>query len=215
MTPEDQFWWNWWVSIAIALGTISAVLIALFGQAFRAKFFPPQLSLNVVHPEGEKTKVRLTWFEDGKQKERWEDARYYHVQVQNNRRWSPANQTQVFLMQVEEPGPDGGFQTVWRGDIPLGWRHQEVFPPARSIGPKADADLCSVVKDKWLQLHPLVAPYNLNVQRREKSILILSLQARSNEGDSSILRIQIAWDGGWHDGSEEMKHHLTVNVIND
>lgn len=203
------------MSLAVAFGTISAVAIALFGQAFRAKYFPPKLSLTVIHPEGEKTKVRLTWFDGSEQKELWEDARYYHVNVQNSRRWSPANQTQVFLMQFEEPGPDGEFQTTWRGDIPLSWRHQEVFPPSRTIGPNADCDLCSVVKGKWLQFHPLVTPYNLDIQRLGKSIFILSMQARSNEGDSSILRVQVAWDGGWHDGSEEMKHHLTVKVLND
>ena len=25
-----QFWWNWWVSLAVAIGTIGAVLVALF-----------------------------------------------------------------------------------------------------------------------------------------------------------------------------------------
>lgn len=213
MSIEEQFWLNWWVNIAVAIGTISAVIVALFGQAFRAKFFPPKLALKLIHPEGEKTKQRLTWFDGNQQKERWEDVRYYHVQVQNYRRWSPANQTQVFLTKLEEPGPDDDLQVTWRGDIPIGWRHQDVHPTARTIGPAADCDLCSVVKGKWLQLHPLVTPYNLNAQRGEKSILVLTLQARSNEGDSSLVRIQIAWDGEWNDGADEMKRHLTVKVL--
>jgi hypothetical protein len=41
-TTQSQFlfWWNWWLHLAVAVGTIGAVLVALFGQAFRAKFFP-------------------------------------------------------------------------------------------------------------------------------------------------------------------------------
>ena len=213
MCPEDQFWWNWWVSIAVALGTISAVLVALFGQAFRAKFFPPRLVLQIARPKGEKIKVQLTWFEKGEPKECWEDARYYHIRVKNTRRWSPANQVQIFLTRVEEPGPDRKFQVTWLGDVPIRWRHQEVFPPSRTIGPAADCDLCSVVKGKSLQIYPLVAPYNLNVKRREKSIFVVSLQARSNEGDSSTVRVQISWDGKWEDGAEEMKSHLIVTKL--
>lgn len=215
MTSDIQFWWNWWVSAAVAIGTITAALVALFGQAFRSKFFPPRLALKLSVPEGEKARVCLTWFEQGESKERWEDARYYHLRVSNKRRWSPANKVQVFLIRMEEPGPDGEPQIAWTGDVPMRWRHQEVFPPARTIGPSADCDLCSVVKGKWLELLPLIAPYNLEVKRRQKSLVVLSLQARANEADSAILRVQISWDGGWEDGAQEMKRHIVVKVLDE
>lgn len=201
------------MAVAAAFGTIATVIVALFGQAFRTKFFPPRLTLQLLAAEGEKAKVRLAWLEQGVPKERWEDARYYHLQVSNKRRWSPASNVQVFLMRVEEPGPDGDLQLRWTGDIPMRWRHQEVFPPTRPIGPSADSDLCSVVKGKWLELLPLVAPFNLEIKRREKCLVVLSLQARGNEADSPILRVQISWDGGWEDGAQEMKRHLVVKVL--
>lgn len=50
-----QFWWNWWVSLTVAAGTIGAVIVALFGQAFRAKFFPAKLKLDLVSADGELT----------------------------------------------------------------------------------------------------------------------------------------------------------------
>lgn len=49
---------NWWVNVAVAAGTISAVLVALFGEAFRTKFFPPKLSLELANSNGEATRVQ-------------------------------------------------------------------------------------------------------------------------------------------------------------
>ncbi len=208
-----QFWMNWWVQLAVAVGTVGAVLVALFGQGFRAKYFPPKLSLTIPDPGGEKTIVRVV---SGQIPEgRPEDARYYRIRVSNRRRWSPANQVQVVLLRVEEPAADGQFAVSWAGDLPLTWTHQQLFPPLRTIGPDSQVDLCSVVKDKWLALHPLIAPYNLNVQRRDPAKLILWVQAKSNECDSPVLRVHIAWDGGWHDGAQEMKRHLILKVIED
>lgn len=210
-----QFWLNWGVQVAVAVATFAAVLVALFGQAFRAKFFPPKLTVRLADPQGEKTKVRLTWVENGAQKERSEDARYYHLAVRNDRRWSPANQVQVVLLSVEEPGADGRFVAIWTGDIPLGWRHQQVLSGARTVGPTGHVDLCSVVKTKWLQLHPLVAPFNLEVIRRNSANLILRVQARSNEADSEVLSVRVSWDGQWHDGATEMQRHLVIRVVTD
>jgi hypothetical protein len=213
VTPETQFWWNWWVSAAVAFGTVAAALVALFGQAFRSKFFPPRLSLSLVKPEGERTPVKLSWLENGEARSRLEEARYYHLRVSNDRRWSPANQVQVFLLRTEELGPDGELRTTWVGDVPMRWRSQETFPIARTIGPSADADLCCVVKGKWLELLPLVTPYSLAAKRNEATSIVLSLQVRANEADSGILRVQASWDGRWEDGAQEMMRHLVVKVL--
>ena len=90
----------------MAIGTLSAVIVALFSQAFRKKFFPPKLALQLVNPDGEKTHVQLTWYENNEKKELQKDARYYHLRVTNSRRWSSANQVQVILLQVDAPGPN-------------------------------------------------------------------------------------------------------------
>lgn len=214
LSNNFQFWMTWWVQLAVAVGTLSAVIVALFGQAFRAKFFPPKLSLNLVNQDGERTRVRLKWIENEVEQEREEDARYYHIRVSNARRWSVANQVHVVLLRVEEPGADGQFALSWTGDVPLGWRHQQVYPILRTIGPPSDVDLCSVVKDKWLQLHLLVVPYNWEVKRRTRTRLLLFLQARSDEADSTILRVEVSWDGQWHEGAQEMQRHLVLKVEN-
>lgn len=215
MDALQQFWANWWVQLAVAIGTIGAVVVALFGDAFRAKFFPPKLSIRLLSTSGEKTQVTLSWVENGQQLDRREEARYYHLHVTNARRWSPAHQTQIVLLAVEEPDASGRSEVVWSGDVPLRWRHQEVFPTLRTVGPDTCADLCSVVRGKWLQLQTLIAPHNLDVVRRSPTTMIVSIQARSNEADSNIARLKIAWDGKWHDGAQEMQKHLVVTEVSD
>jgi len=213
MASESQFWANWWIQAAVAVATFCTVLVALFGQGFRAKFFPPQLSLSLNDQGGELTKVQLSWMENGQLKQRMEDARYYHLRVNNKRRWSPAQQAQVFLTRMEAPSADGTMMPLWVGDIPISWRHKEVVPPQRTVGPEACADLCSVIKGKHWQLHPLVAPNNLPVVFTEAGTVIVSLQVRANEADSDVARFQISWDGHWHDGTAEMQRHFVVKPV--
>ncbi len=201
-----MFWWNWWVKFAVAIGTIGAVAVALFGQAFRAKFFPAKLSLRLADGNGEATRVRMAGGQD-------EQARYYHLRVSNSRRWSPAKEIQIVLLQVEEPGPSGALEVIWRGDIPISWRHQQLFPVARTIGAEAYADLCSVGEGGWLRLHLLLTPFNLEVSRQSASTLVLTLQARGSEVDSPVVRIRLAWDGRWHPGEVEMRRHMVVESI--
>lgn len=213
MDADSQFWWNWWVRLAAAIATTLAVLVALFGDWVRSRLFQPKLKLELRNPSGEKTKIR--WNEQTQQglKEMMAEVRYYHVRVSNQRRWPSATQVQVYLMLVEEPGPDSKPQITWSGDLPIQWVHQAINPLSRTIGAAYSCDLCSVVKDKYVQLHLLVSPHNLPVQRPGPMQLILSLQARGNEGVSAISRFQIAWDGKWADGDHEMMRHFVVRDI--
>ncbi|MGA2327057.1 MAG: hypothetical protein ABSH05_12315 [Bryobacteraceae bacterium] len=208
LTPDQQFWWNWWVSLAVAAGTLLAVVVAIFGEKLRAKFFPPRLSLRFICPEGEGT--TLTRKDSG---EVADDVRYYHLRVSNERRWSAAREVQVFLTRVEEPGPNGDLHVVWAGEVPIRWRDQEVVPLLRTIGADADCDLCRVGRNTGLSLMPLISPNNLNAHHQGSCRLVASLQARSNETDSEVARIEISWDGSWEHGDMEMKRHLAVRPL--
>jgi hypothetical protein len=207
LMPSWQFWWNWGAQVAIAVGTIAAVVVALFGDWLRGRLAPPKLVLKLRDGRGEKTPVTLT-APDGSTRETV--GRWYHLRVENERRWSPARQVQVFLLRVEEPDAAGEHKITWVGEIPMIWRHQQVSPWARTIGYPADCDLCSVVKEKWVELHPVLVPFALNAQRREPCNLIVTLQARGLETDSNLVRVKIAWDGAWADDAEEMTRHMTV-----
>jgi hypothetical protein len=211
MDPTTQFWWNWSVYAVTALGTIGAVIVALFGDRLRASMFPPKLELHLSSRTGGATQVALT-APDGTK--RTELARYYHVRLTNAAHWPKATQTQVYLLHVEAPGPDGELQVRWSGDIPVKWRWAQVHPLQRTIGPQAECDLCSIVRNKWLQIHPLVDPSGLKPYLQwpvgTPADFTLVLQARSNEGDSPIQSFRIQWDGKWEDGDAEMMRHLII-----
>jgi hypothetical protein len=213
-TPFDSSPYEFWIRFAGVIATFLAVLVALFGEVARKKFFAPKLRLRFDDPKGEGTTVRLTRTDAVIPQQKDLKARFYHLLVTNGRRWSPATQVQVLLLGVEEPRADGQFTPVWSGDIPVGWKNQEFFPPSRTLGPNSYIDLCSVREDGTFQLYPLFQPNNLRrVWKSERVRLRLSFQARSNESDSNVLRLEINWDGLWEDGAEEMRRHLIVTPL--
>lgn len=212
LTPEAQFWWNWWATALAGIGALSASAVALFGQAFRAKYFPPVLSLKVRCPEGVRVPVRLHSGSGEHEASDPEDARFYHITVSNSRRWSPATEVQVFLVAIDTLGLDGEVRQLWVGETPMRWRGQEYSPVARKIGTDWDCDICRIVKGKGLALSPLVVPYNLPVGHSGPCVLILALQARAMEADSDAVCVQIAWDGKWEDGAQEMRNHMTFKM---
>lgn len=208
MGQEQQFWWNWWVSVAVAVATFLAIATALFGTWLRAKIYPPVLRLRLLSAEGETGQIHR-----GTDEPR-ENARFYHMRVSNSRRLiSPATDVQVFLIRVEEPGPDGVLQGTWFGNVPMSWRDQQLYPLLRTIGPDIDCDLCTVGEKKWLTLSALIVPFTLQARREDPGIIVVSLQARSNQIDSPICRIQLAWNGRWDDGVSEMKSHLVIKEL--
>lgn len=209
MSPDLQFWLNWIVQAFIALGTVSAVLYALFGPWLRSRLFPPRLTLDLPDAKGMKTDVQVR--SDAGARDT--TALWYHVRVENKRRWSPATRVQVFLLRIEEPDASGRPATTWRGEVPILWSVNEAHPRERTIGYPALCDLCSLVKEKWLQLHPIIAVLAMKHQRREACDLTLHLQARGMEADSNLLCVRVTWDGGWEDDTEAMAKRLVVQVV--
>jgi hypothetical protein len=208
MGQEQQFWWNWWASVAVAVATFLAVAVALFGTWLRSKLFPPVLRLSLLSVEGEAGQIQRVG------NEARENARFYHVRVSNGRRLvSPATNVQVFLIRVEEPGPDGALQVAWFGNVPMTWRDQQLYPLLRTVGPGIDCDLCTVGEQNWLTLSVLIAPFSLQARREAAGTIVVSLQARSNQTDSPICRIQLAWNGRWDNGVSEMRRNLVIREL--
>ncbi len=204
--------YEWVFHAAIALGTFLAVIVALFGDWIKGRWFRPQLELELEAPRGVFQRSTVT-APDGTT--RLANARYYHLRVRNKARWPIATQVQVYLLRVEEPRADGQFALTWVGELPLRWRNQEIYPLARSIGPAADADLVNVLEEKWISVDPLITPIDFPLHRRRGPVqnVLLSLQARSAESDSPLKQISISWNGKWTDGEVEMANNLVVKVI--
>jgi hypothetical protein len=200
---DTQFFWYMVVNALVAVGTIGAVLVALFGSPLRAKFFAPVFKFNVLKLTGEACPLK------NPQQQHVADGRYYHLNVRNTRGWVPATHSQLRLIRIENPGPDGQPQVVWDGDIPMRRRQQEHYPTESVIGSPVHFDLCAIIKSDndptpKLQLMPIVIAYNLPMPWTGETHFTASFQLKCAERDSQVVRIHFNWDGIWHDGDAEV-----------
>ena len=206
---DPAFWWNWLVQSAIAVGTIGAVLIALFGVR------RPKLVIERRNRSGVTRDAYGAGQPPHKTVSRW-----YHVQVRNLRRtYAPARETQLYLISVEVPNAVGAYVQQWAGAIPLKIRDRGVVLVGSTIGPPIEYDLCSVYREtavggpRFFQLHPVIEPPNVTVNTDQPYKARLTLQARSIETDSEPFRVEIVWDGQWADDSDQMAtNHLIITA---
>jgi len=209
-----QFWTNWVVQLGIAVGTILAVIVALFGGWLRGHFMPPSLTLKLQDTRGVQSPCFLI---SPNGTRRQSESRWYCVKIENSRRWSPATQTQVLMLEIQEPDAAGEMKPIWFGAMPIKWRSEGHLPFGKTIGAWAECDVCSVIKggtgekEGWVAIHPAIPEPAMKVQRTSACRFVLVLQARRVEADSNVLRVEIAWDGRWADDSTQMARHLVIN----
>ena len=198
---DCQFFWYMVVNGLVALGTIGAVVIALFGKKFR----PPKLEIILPNPPGELAK----WSKEGKDQRAW----FYHARVINTRRWSPGINLSLNLIAVEEERSDHTFSEEWQGDVQIRWKHPTLYPQPNYIGKPVDYDLVSVDEGLFVSLHPIAGSSSFNRVRNEKFRIRVWLQARSTEADSPVTKVEISWDGIWEETEQEMKKHFIVKLV--
>src|SRR5262249_31339063 len=129
--------WQWWadfiVKFAAAVFTLCAVVVALFGAKLRASWVPLKWKLSLISSEGDKHPYEST------------EAFWYFARLENNTRWNPVDSASIFIISVKYPDAGRTFRFHWKGEMPLLWRHQRDLLP-RKIGPKAECDICCVMK---------------------------------------------------------------------
>lgn len=211
--PEYVEWLVPFGPWAGALATFLAVLVAL---RLHVKIIPPRLKLALVSPDGEPTTVDLHTISDGIViSTRKEAARYYHVRLTNERSWVVANDAGVYLVRIDAEDASGKFVTNWSGiSLPITAAHYGTHP-TRVVGASEIVfDLCSIVKDKWLAIHPAITPNNFTDKYRtspgQTIKLRLVIQARSTETTSDQFEFEVAWDGRWSDDTLEIRRHMVV-----
>lgn len=182
-----------WAQIASAMGTLLAVVVALFGSRLRAVLVPPRLDIDV----GKEGGVVFAEGEGGEQ----ESARWYHLHVSNPHRWSPITSARVLLCRIEWPDAGGVFRPAWEGALPLQWRYPDAMEKAVNIGSARDCDLCVITSDSrsdhvlrltlgyWGGIEDRHTTYRKPVKLR------LTFQARGLEADSHSIRVMLDWDG--------------------
>ena len=98
-----------------AIGTLSAVVVALFGDRIAGWLWQPKLQVTLNNPAGTRT-----WLEsEGK------NALYFHLRVENTRAVKAENVT-VMVTRVEQGSERDGFECVFRDvPVPLAWPFHE------------------------------------------------------------------------------------------
>lgn len=217
MSSDQKSWWNWGVLFFTALGTIGAVLVALFQVCIRGWLADLRIELSTAPGEGEKAKVWLT--PPGGKRETL--SRWFHVKVEN-RRWKfvTATEVRLWMLELKIQNAAGDWTTDWMGELPFGWKDQIVKLPTLSMGQPDEADLCCVIKDYQgtgqhvLRLTPVIQKSPPQTEWAGACHIQVKFQARSVETVSNIIAIQIDWNGTWDDDDTRMRQqHLQVNQV--
>jgi hypothetical protein len=214
MSELTRFWLDWFVQFLVAVGTIGAVVVALFADWFKGLFV--KLSLSIENPGGVFTPtIRPTV--DGELMFEVEEsaARYYRLRVKNTSRLVKAHQVYIWLLAIHHADEKGELSSAWTGELPLIWEHKDQFPGARSLGEPKNADVVAVSADGELTLQSLIPALALPGPYKLPCCLVLTVQARSDEGSSPETRLLIEWDGRWDRGDKEMREHLKFEILDD
>jgi hypothetical protein len=214
MDKLTRFWLDWAVQVLVAAGTIGAVFAALFGDWLRAKLV--RLSLSVTDSSGVYMPfIGETRINGHVVKREPGEARYYRVRVANARPRFQAHKVDVWLLQLDQLRADGTLSDRWKGEIPLIWEHKDFIPGSRNIGKAVNADVCSVIDKRVLTLQVLIPALSLRLEYREACNLLLTLEARSDEGNSPSTRLHIWWDGLWDRDDQHMVDHLKFAIVQE
>lgn len=202
-----------WTDVLTALGTVGAVVVALFGYLL-PRFFPPRLRVAISNPHGVRQRVRVMMPAAPAPVARDGWARYYQLEVSNARRRAKAHNVRVVLLKLETETAVGWVDTWGGGGIPLKWQHQEALAGARTLGPPIFADLFNVMRLDGeppltqLGLTPIFQPLGVEVNYAGACGLRATIQAQSDETDSDRFVITLRWDGQWVEGAMEMAQHV-------
>jgi hypothetical protein len=192
MTPE------FWANLAVAIATLLAVLVALFGPWINARLYRPGLTLTLRDPQGE-----LTTLSNG------EPARYYHLRASSDKAWPKATEAQILILRIDERKPHGVSQPIWVGALPVRWQYHDALGMQRTIVRDTFADLLRVRRSGILEFRPLWIPINFRSYEGVTNLAI-TVVAQARECSSEVLKLSVDWDGMWHDGAAEMAQHLVI-----
>lgn len=190
-----------WATLFLGVATLALGVAAIWGDVLKSMWLRPKLKVALQSSQG---------MVEG-------SARYYRLLVTNSAR-TPARECQVHLIRVERLD-HGEHRTAWESEVPLQWMHADIKPTAALIGrdTKEICDLFLGARGAGLIVSPMVPSDSLRSATRcemgAPAHMILTVQARSDEGASPPVRIEIEWDGGWVDDDKEMAKILRVTQL--
>lgn len=202
MMPRAEFWLIFVHALA-ALAALFLAALAIWGEWFRAKLAAPKLRVSLRSEKG--TFVR---FLDGTK------SRFYHLLVENQRRWFSAGPVIVIVRDVERLAHDANWESVMHtGPVWLKWQFGGGDRKESLIGSERFCDFGFVRQGHDFQLALQVTPKSLDPCVRKNERIRVTVAAVAGTTESPAARIEVSWDGEWEDGADEMQRHLIVKEV--
>jgi hypothetical protein len=189
-----------------AIGTVSVAVLAIWGDWFRSMLAAPRLELRLRDRRG-----NLTLRGDGT------STVFYHLIVNNRRRWAPATHVRILLTRYEKRLPDGRYlPEPLVAPLQLTW----AFPQFHELLPTiATTDTCDLgfldQGAEQFHLSLYISPNNFAGFLRPGDAMRVHLVARADNAETEPLMIEIAWDGQWSQDMDQLQRHLTVREISE
>lgn len=190
-----------------AIGTVTVAILAIWGEWFRSMLAAPKLELRLCAPTGNLT-VRQNQTR----------TIYYHLEVHNRRRWSPAKHVRVLLTGYAKRRPDGTFfPEPVVAPLQLTW----AFPQFHELLPTVSTtDTCDLgFLDDGAQRFAIalyVTPNNFRGFVAANEAIRVHVVARADNAETKKpLILELAWDGDWSTDMDEMKRHLVIREVEE
>lgn len=199
----------------IAIGTIAVAILAIWGDWFRNKCFPPKLTIEPHNLRGNITVAnKVHGIEIGNTIR----VVYYHLKVKNLRKWSMIKNCQVILAGIKRKGPDGEFHP-YPLVVPTQyiWSPAEWAPVQQNIANEAIFDFGCVTEGGTLFVPTLyVRPNNfMGLLGPNMSVRYILQVSADNYFSNRQYVYEVSWDGKFSDNMDIMSKSLVIKEVNE
>ena len=193
-----------WAAWLTAVGTLAVAILAIWGDWIRDRVAGPKLELALRNDHGD-----LNPRNDGTREI------YYHIAVNNRRRWSPASAVRLLVVGLARRRPDGSYLAEpLVTPLQLTW----AFPTFHELFPTvAVSDTCDFgavdESSGRFRLSTYIFPNNFRGFIEGGEAMRVTVVAEAHNGRSEPLVLEVSWDGQWFPDLDEMRRHLVIRPI--
>ena len=202
------------VGSVVALGTLGAVAVALFGDWFRAKWLPPRLRLEICPPSF--TPLLTVCPQTGEVK-KVGDAWYFGIRICNLRAWRKATNCRAMLAQVHRVAPDGTFR---REPIIVPLQLQWAIPQLNPILGTVSSDGLVFDFGRLVRgadaFEPVLYQSTLNFRstvRANEAVWYSIYVAADDLVVDGYQVFEVFWDGAWSNEPDRIGEHVRIRPV--
>jgi len=188
-----------------AVGTVAVAILAIWGEKIRDWIAGPELQFTLHNPQGDLTK--------------WQTSIrtiYYHIKVENKRRWALARRTRILCTGLAKKAADGSFvPEPLVVPVQLTWSFPNFRELVQNIRTEEVCDLGFLDEgSQQFKLALYVYPNNFRGFLSQNEAMRINVVASADNFTSrSPYVLEISWDGKWSSDLNEMRKHLTIKEV--